>query len=259
TLLVLQSKDIRLPLVRYRFPALRELTLLGDDRMFVRLPPTLEERTAGWTDPSDVHLYHVPIPDARGSLGALFSSLKRLHIVYAFPKLHPWEQTLPQWAVLAPAVTHLRKSQDNVRVASMLADLLGLRPDPSPSGGIKNDCGEDVEEDSLEKMHPTPIYPSLRLVIVQPIRLPNWVSDTSKRDFDVALRRHLECTAQVCSESESEAWVVVLRSRRYRHDHWPLRLKWEWRDRMRGGGGCWTEDELDESGRRGLAGEPLQQ
>ncbi|KAI0674815.1 hypothetical protein C8Q78DRAFT_1009064 [Trametes maxima] len=259
TLLVLQSGEIHLPFVRYHFPALREITLLGDDCMFVRVPPTSEARTSRWTDPADVHLYHVPIPDARGSLGAPFPSLKRLHIVYAFPKLCSWEQTLPLWAVLAPAVTHLRISGGNAGVALMLQDLLGLRPDVPPLGVVTNDCVDALSGENTWIVPSTPVYPSLRLVIVQPIRLPNWVSDKSKRDFDVALRHHLEHIAQVCGVSDSKAWVTVLRSRRYCHDYWPLRLKWEWRDRMRGGGGCWTEDELAESGRRGPTGEPLRQ
>ncbi|KAI0666981.1 hypothetical protein C8Q78DRAFT_983035 [Trametes maxima] len=255
TLLVLQSKDVPLPLVRYHFPALREITLLGDDHMFVCFPSPSTERTGWWGDPSDVHLCDVSIPDAHGPYAAPFPLLERVHIVYTLRKIHPWEKTLPQWAVLAPAVTHLRISQGDVFVASMLQDLLSL-PDTPLTRAIKSDCEEAALQDNQKKRPQTTVYPSLRLVIVQPSRLPSWVSDTSKRDFDVRVRWHLKRIAQVCSESESEAWVTVLRSRRYSHDYWPPRLEWEWRDRMCGGGGCWTEDELDESGRRGPTGEP---
>ncbi|KAI0371062.1 hypothetical protein BV20DRAFT_993824 [Pilatotrama ljubarskyi] len=261
TLIVLHSREIRLPLVRYHFPVLRELTLYGDDRLFVRPPPP-GIRLPGESDHSDFNMYGVPLPSPDAPEGVPFPALKRLHVVFAFPKLHPWEKTLPQWAVLAPAVTHLRVSQGNAQVPQILRDMLGLPPLIAPGPGSppllipqdQTDSGED-SADSLEReraaLAPVPAYPSLRLVFVQLCRPAKWISDATA-DALTALGREVEQIATSCDEDgRSQAWISVLRSRLYEPEYWPQRLTWEWQDRMSGGDGCWAEDEYDEDEGRG--------
>ncbi|KAI0633638.1 hypothetical protein C8Q77DRAFT_1157821 [Trametes polyzona] len=257
TLTVVQSYEVRLPLVRYHLPALRELTLLGDDRLFVRVPrPGLLIPCEG--DESDFDFYGVPLPDPDGPDGAPFPCLERLHFVYGWEKLHPWEQTLPCWAELAPAVTHLRISQGSAQVPQMVRDMLGLPalipPQTPPSEG-RNADGEDVDggRDVAASAPRVPGYPSLRLVIVQLSRAPNWASSDTKGAV-LAQKREMERIAAQCAEEVvSQAWVSVLDSRRYDEEYWLRRLPREWRSRMTGGGGCWTEDEYDEDERWGVA------
>ncbi|EIW63152.1 uncharacterized protein TRAVEDRAFT_43459 [Trametes versicolor FP-101664 SS1] len=262
TLLVLQSREVRLPLVRCRLPALRELTLLGDDRMFVRVPrPGILVPREG--DDSDFALYDVPLPSADGPEGAPFPALRRLHVVYALPKLHPWEDTLPRWAALAPAVTHLRISQGSAQVAQMIRDMLGLPPPLVPLSGLSGgrNAAEDGDGDSDVPGSPEssavagPTYPSLRLVIVQLSRAPKWASSATAAAV-LAQRREVEQVAEACADADggaSQAWVSVLRSRQYDDEYWPRRLLREWRQRMSGGGGCWTEDEYYEDERWGVS------
>ncbi|OJT10728.1 hypothetical protein TRAPUB_12760 [Trametes pubescens] len=261
TLVVLQSRDVRLPLVHCRLPALRELTLLGDDRMFVRVPrPGVLVPREG--DDSDFALYDVPLPSADGPGGVPFPALRRLHVVYAWSKLHPWEETLPRWAALAPAVTHLRISQGSAQVAQTIRDMLGLPPPlvpPSPPTSNRNAADDgDVTVPESTPASPAvagPTYPSLRLVIVQLSRAPKWTSSVTAAAV-LAQRCEVEQVAEACAHADggaSQAWVSVLRSRRYDDEYWPRRLLREWRERMSGGGGCWTEDEYDEDERWGVS------
>ncbi|KAH9858650.1 hypothetical protein C2E23DRAFT_864521 [Lenzites betulinus] len=229
TLVVLQTREVRLPVVRYHLPALRELTLLGDDRLFVRVArPGVRLPREG--DDSDFNFYG----------------------------LHPWEQTLPHWAALAPGVTHLRISQGSAQVAQMVRDMLGL-PQPPPSDN-RNADEADVDDglDVSASAPLTPTYPSLRLVIVQLSRAPGWASTTTA-EVVLAQRREVEQVAAECAqESRCQAWVTVLRSRLYEDQYWPRRLPREWRSRMVGGPGCWAEDEYYEDERWGVsATEPL--
>ncbi|KAL1942737.1 hypothetical protein VTO73DRAFT_4977 [Trametes versicolor] len=269
TLVVLQSRDVRLPLVRCRLPALRELTLLGDDRMFVRVPrPGVLIPREG--DDSDFALYDVLLPSADGPEGAPFPALRRLHLVYAWPKLHPWEDTLPRWAALAPAVTHLRISQGSAQVAQMIRDMLGLPPPLVPlsrSARGRNTAESGDEDGAVPELRDAessavagPTYPSLRLVIVQLSRAPKWASSATAAAV-LAQKREVEQVAEACAGEDggaSQAWVSVLRSRQYDDEYWPRRLLREWRGRMSGGGGCWTEDEYYEDERWGVSErEPL--
>ncbi|KAI0823703.1 hypothetical protein BC628DRAFT_1420720 [Trametes gibbosa] len=262
TLVVLQSRDVRLPLVNCPLPALRELTLLGDDRLFVRVPqPGVRLPREG--DDSDFNFYGIQPPDPDGPKDAPFPSLRRLHVIFAWAKLHPWEQTLPRWAALAPAVTHLRISQGSAQVVHMVRDMLGL-PQPPPSGD--RSAGEGGFDGSLgaeplivaATPDTIPTYPSLRLVIVQLSRAPQWASSGTAAGV-LAQRRDVERVAAECAqESRCRAWVTVLRSRLYEDQYWPRRLPREWRNRMIGGGGCWTEDEYYEDERWGVSAiEPL--
>ncbi|TFK81385.1 hypothetical protein K466DRAFT_340410 [Polyporus arcularius HHB13444] len=214
-LAVLQSPEIRLPLVPYRLPALRELTLLGDDRMFLRLPGP-GALVPGQSDPSDFEFYSVPVP-AEPPDDPPFPALTHLHVVFTGPKLHPWDKTLPRWAAIAPAATHLRISQGNARVPAVLGEMLGVLP---PAVSPTEEADPDPEATVVHGPQPAEelsLYVSLRVVIVQ-------MSGARKTD----------------------ATLVILRNRAYMPGYWESRLRWEWRERMGGGGGCWTEDEADE-------------
>ena len=171
TLALLQCAEVRLPLLApgpaRGLPALRELTLLADDRAFVRGPGP-GALVAGQNDPSDFEFYGVPVgahgwaalpvallpagtptptptppastptstpepilihaPTPRHS--PPFPALTHLHVVCTGPKLHGWERTLPLWAVMAPSLTHLRISQAGPRIPPTLAELLSVPPPP---------------------------------------------------------------------------------------------------------------------------------
>ncbi|KAI0356327.1 hypothetical protein OH77DRAFT_253149 [Trametes cingulata] len=257
TLTVLQSREIRLPLVHCRLPTLRELTLYGDDRLFVRPPPP-GIRLPGESDPSDFNMYDVPLPSADAPDGVPFPALKRLHLVFAYPKLHPWEKTLPQWAVFAPGVTHLRISQGDAQVPQILRDMLGVPPSivPAPLAPARDESGEG-SADPLEREPappPAPTYPSVRRVIVQLCGPEKRIGD-ARANAMFALGREVEQIAASCADADgtSQARISVLRSRLYEPEYWSRRLTWEWQDRMSGGEGCWTADESDEDERRGDA------
>ncbi|EIW62969.1 uncharacterized protein TRAVEDRAFT_43279 [Trametes versicolor FP-101664 SS1] len=238
TLVVLQRCDVRLPPVRCHLPALRELALLGNDGLFMHASPL----------PSG------SIPGTDDSQGAPFPNLQRLHVVYTWPRSCSWEDTLPRWSELAPAVTHLRISQGGAKVAQMVRDMLELSM--PPLSGSRDTVQSDEDGTEPDAAAPALTYPSLRLVIVQPSRAPYSASSATAAKM-LALRREVEEVAAVCAEEDtSMAWVSVLRSRLYDGEYWPRRLQREWRDRMMGGGGCWTEDEYDEDERWGVS--PIQ-
>ncbi|KAI1785371.1 hypothetical protein LXA43DRAFT_976252 [Ganoderma leucocontextum] len=238
SLAVLQCPEVRLPLVHYhRFPFLCELTLLADDRLFVRAPGG-GALIVGQNDPSDFDLYGVP---AEPPEDAPFPALTHLHVVCAGPKLHPWEKTLPLWAAIAPAVTHLRISQARARTPAVLAEMLGVPPLPTPpeDGELE---GVDSEEPLAPGPEPEPSYRSLDTVIVQmsSARKTNGAEDPSLRE--------LQHIVDVCEAEGGHApRVAILRSRTYVPGYWESRLRWEWQSRMVRGGGCWTEDEEHEN------------
>ncbi|PIL34084.1 hypothetical protein GSI_03795 [Ganoderma sinense ZZ0214-1] len=248
SLAVLQCAEIRLPLVHYqphRFPFLRELTLLADDRLFVRAPGG-GALVPNQNDPSDFDLHGVP--EGLPPLGAApFPALTHLHVVCAGPKLHPWEKTLPMWSAIAPAVTHLRISQAGARTPAVLAEMLGVPPLPTPpEDGIGESEVAEGEEPlaavQAQEPEPEPSYPSLETVIVQmsSARKTNRAEDPSLRE--------LQHIADVCEAEGGHApRVAILRGRTYVPGYWESRLKWEWQSRMVGGGGCWTEDEDHEN------------
>ncbi|RPD63759.1 hypothetical protein L227DRAFT_584290 [Lentinus tigrinus ALCF2SS1-6] len=233
-LTVLQCPEIRLPLVRYCLPALRELTLLGDDRMFLRVegPGAL---VPGQNDPSDFELYSVPAgPPDEPPLPAL----THLHVVFTGLKLHPWEKTLPQWAAIAPAVTHLRISQGNARVAPVLGEMLGVVPAVTPT----EDADADADSEAVIHAPRPPLEP-------EPEPEPLCFNMSGARKSNAAQdpeRRELERIRDECSSLDGAPRLTILRSRTYMPGYWESRLRWEWRERMLGGGGCWTEDEADE-------------
>ena len=309
SLAFLQCAEVRLPLLalpRDGFPVLRELTLLADDRALVRAPGP-GALVAGQNDPSDFVYYGVPVdlgpllpndPIARtspvpsataassdaNSDGAAspfaerppsFPALTHLHIVCTGAKLHGWERTLPRWAAIAPALTHLRVSQANSRIPPALAELLGVPTppheespvepissslpfadlEPAPRGDASAIATISVASasDLSEPLPPLPAFDRMRTVIVQ-------MSGTRKssmegvRDPNAAELRRI---ADACAEfAEGESGridfeidtprVVLLKSRAYLPGYWEARLAWDWRERMLGGGGCWTEDEADE-------------
>ncbi|KAI0743450.1 hypothetical protein C8Q80DRAFT_1106502 [Daedaleopsis nitida] len=220
SLVLLQCPEVRLPLVhcQYGFPALRELTLLGDDRTFVRLPGpgTL---VSGQNDPSDFVFYGVPTApnadaDASGFVQPPFPALTHLHVVFTGPKLHPWEHTLPRWAALAPALTHLRISQGNSRLPPVLREMLGTRPAPSPS------------------------HPGLRVLVLQ--------MSGARRTNISGTHAPVHELERIKDEYAGGVRFAILRTRAYVPGYWEARLRWDWRERMLGGGGCWTENEEDE-------------
>ena len=126
TMTVLQNYEILLPYVRCSFPALRELTLLHEDRMFFRLSPD----TGSWMEPSDQEFYSAGTPPDKEALSAhpIFPALERLHLVDG-----KWDTKLPVWAVVAPRLTHLRISSARQECCSALNTTLLAIPSKFPS------------------------------------------------------------------------------------------------------------------------------
>ncbi|CDO72780.1 hypothetical protein BN946_scf184994.g33 [Trametes cinnabarina] len=232
TLTVLQAREVRLPLVRYHFPVLRELMLLGDDCLFVRMPPPGIHLPCE-NDPSDFEFYGVPLPSADGPNGAPFPSLGLLHIVFMFPKLHPWEQTLRQWAILTPAITHIHISQGNTEVLKILCDMFGLgtialRPD-----------GQRIDLKLMESWHRSFVRMSRNAGMGGPMA-----------PQVLALKEEIE-EASMKPEWKGRALadlrIALQPARSYREKYWPSRLQRDWEDRMRGGSGGWRECEEEDA------------
>ncbi|KAJ8497140.1 hypothetical protein ONZ51_g681 [Trametes cubensis] len=256
TLTVVQARQIRLPLLWYNLPALRELTLFGDDRLFLRLPqPGL--LVPGESDDSDFNTYGVSSFPATGETSeptcVPFPSLERLHVVLAYPKLHPWKQTLPHWAALAPRLTHLRLSGDDEQVLQTLRRVLGLPmiTPPGPPSADRSELPDDVSSDV-----PTSPYPDLSLVMVQMgehgTRKPGGGAPVQNREAEVGLRPEVKKVAALCDEGPySGTRTVFVRGQGPRMEDWPKRLKRDWEERMKGEVGCWTDsasEDTDEEG-----------
>ncbi|KAI0717212.1 hypothetical protein C8T65DRAFT_707291 [Cerioporus squamosus] len=125
TMTVLQNDEIQLPYVRCSFPALRELTLLDEDRMFFRV--TTESY---WLEPSDKEFHGAGPPPDKEALAAnpLFPALERRHLVAG-----KWETKLPTWSVVAPRLTHLRISSASEECCGALCNALLAAPPKFPS------------------------------------------------------------------------------------------------------------------------------
>ncbi|KAI0768675.1 hypothetical protein BD413DRAFT_493669 [Trametes elegans] len=134
-LTVLQSPLVPLPFVRCTLPALRELTLLQDDRLFLRLaddPCTSQ----GWPIPSDTDFYGVaPPPDLAGWAAAAppFPALTSLHLVLGDLRNPQWRTTIPAWAALAPRLARLCVSNAGSPILAAVGALLHARPPAFPT------------------------------------------------------------------------------------------------------------------------------
>ncbi|KAH9858646.1 hypothetical protein C2E23DRAFT_855453 [Lenzites betulinus] len=135
TLAILQSRAIALPFVRCTLPALRTLTLLAEDRLFVRLPSE-PNNSLSWMEMSNVSFYasNAPIDFAGVAAAPPFPALQRLHIVDvtdkdAQSKRLPWTVTLPVWAKLAP---HLAILEFSNAAGVTVRDLRDLAHDMPP-------------------------------------------------------------------------------------------------------------------------------
>ncbi|EIW63148.1 uncharacterized protein TRAVEDRAFT_43455 [Trametes versicolor FP-101664 SS1] len=134
TLTVLQSLSIPLPFVRCTLPALRELTLLTDDRLFVRLPSEAEDHSS-WIELSNTEFYAAgtPLDLTEVAANPPFPALERLHVVdvsgeaVACKRL-PWATTLPVWAKLAPRLAVLHFSHADAAILRDVGDLLRTTP-----------------------------------------------------------------------------------------------------------------------------------
>ncbi|KAI0674822.1 hypothetical protein C8Q78DRAFT_503570 [Trametes maxima] len=125
TLAVLQSERIPLPFLRVDLPALRALTLLADDRVFVRRPD--EPHTdGGWTEASNAKFYTTAPPT--DAVDAAFPALERLHLVDGPNKRLPWATTLPVWGRLAPRLAHLRVECADGATLGAVRDVVRASP-----------------------------------------------------------------------------------------------------------------------------------
>ncbi|KAI0745127.1 hypothetical protein C8Q76DRAFT_23823 [Earliella scabrosa] len=117
TMTVLQNNEILLPYVRATFPNLRELTLLDEDRMFLRS----ELKPDGWAEPSDKDFYSAGPPPNKDELAAspIFPALERLHLIEG-----NWQDTLPLWVYAAPRLAHLRLSSAKAESCEALRNTL---------------------------------------------------------------------------------------------------------------------------------------
>ncbi|KAI0356326.1 hypothetical protein OH77DRAFT_253726 [Trametes cingulata] len=202
TLVVLQDPNNPLPYVSVKLLALRELALLADDGIFVRPAPRWMNRRTDYD--------HRDIPP--------FPLLTHLHIVFEGDKRQWWAKTLPLWAELAPAMTHLRVSQAR--------NLIPKVPDAMSTSSFPH-------ANSRPEFEATSVHPRLQKIIIQPERV---------RGFDHLEERHVLSSAQ----DEGRSRIVVLRGRLYRPGYYGDRLGWDWQDRMIGKAGCWGECEDDE-------------
>lgn len=215
TLAILQHPGISLPYVKVELFALRELSLLADDRMFVRPSPRAEPH---------VQTLRSDFDDLDTRVPASFPSLTHLHIVYeSGAKQHSWEKTLPLWAALAPAMTHLRVSQASNLIPEVL-EAMSTRAVPRGARGTPEFRGALA-------------HPRLRKIVIQPLVL----QPVKGHDF----REEARIVSQA-PRGRGGSRIVVLRGRWYRHGYWRDRLRWEWEDRMVGKAGCWAESEEDE-------------
>ncbi|KAI0768676.1 hypothetical protein BD413DRAFT_614191 [Trametes elegans] len=132
TLTVLQSQSVALPLVQAHLPALRSLTLLEEDRIFVRLPAAQEpERT--WLES---HHAGGALDLAAVAAAPPFPALERLHLVDGAQKAQkrlPWTTTLPVWALLAPRLARLRVSGGRSELLSAVRDAICAVPPAFPA------------------------------------------------------------------------------------------------------------------------------
>ncbi|OBZ66664.1 hypothetical protein A0H81_13498 [Grifola frondosa] len=180
-------------------------------------------------DPSDSNDAPVHSPDDEPP----FPALTHLHIVCQGDKLHPWEQTLPLWALLAPALTHLRISQANTRIHEVVRRAVGIA---SPHGSAEADAPPtSVPSADL-------LFANLRRLVVQ--RLAENAVQSG-----VIAQELWEISEQVEARGYAVGpRLVVLRSRAHDMWYWRARLPWEWVARMDGcgGGGCWEGHEEDE-------------
>ncbi|TBU22952.1 hypothetical protein BD311DRAFT_110290 [Dichomitus squalens] len=122
TFAVLQCPEVVLPFVRCpRFPALRELTLLHEDALFVYTP----KKAYSWMEPKDADFFGSGTPPTYEELAAspLFPALERLHLARGY-----WGPTLPLWDAVAPRLTHLRISGADVLAGLPLWDALSGKP-----------------------------------------------------------------------------------------------------------------------------------
>ncbi|RPD60287.1 hypothetical protein L226DRAFT_471582 [Lentinus tigrinus ALCF2SS1-7] len=174
TMTVLQNHEIPLPYVPCSFPALRELTLLHEDRMFFRMPAKPES----WMEPSDNEFYGAGTPPDKEVLAAkpIFPALERLHLVDG-----EWEAKLPMWAVVAPRLTHLRVSSASQECCDVLSSALLATP-PTLSTLIVQPHSKDRDA-RIANAHPgvdVVILPALKRDLKQEYwyeRLPReWVS-----------------------------------------------------------------------------------
>ncbi|KAH9895063.1 hypothetical protein C8Q73DRAFT_485454 [Cubamyces lactineus] len=260
TLTVVQAREIRLPLLWYHLPALRELTLFGDDRMFVRLqqPGLL---VPGESDDSDFNMYGVSTHSAAGETSEApcvpFPSLERLHAVLAYPKLHPWKQTLPHWAALAPRLTHLRLSGDDDQVLQTLRGVLGLATITLPvtPSADRSEHPAAADEVSSDVTHPP--YPDLSLVMVQMgehwARRAGSGAQVQNRSMEVVLRPEVKKVAALCAEGPyGRTRTVFAHNQGPRMEDWLRRLRRDWEERMKGEVGCWGDGVSEDTDEEGL-------
>ncbi|KAI0356323.1 hypothetical protein OH77DRAFT_254973 [Trametes cingulata] len=134
TLTVLQSHIIPLPFVRCELPALRELTLLEDDRMFVRLQEEPHHQDE-WVELSNTTFYsaETPLDLAAVSAAPPFPVLERLHLIDGRAKRLPWGTTLPVWAKLAPRLAVLRMSHASESTVRDVCDVIAANPPAFPA------------------------------------------------------------------------------------------------------------------------------
>ncbi|KAI0371059.1 hypothetical protein BV20DRAFT_965709 [Pilatotrama ljubarskyi] len=134
TLTIVQSHIIPLPFVRCTLSALRELTLLEDDRMFVRLPDE-PSRQEDWVELSNISFYAAgkPLDLAAVTAAPPFPCLERLYLVDGRTKRLLWRKTLPVWAKLAPRLALLRIFHARDSTVGELRDVIAANPPALPA------------------------------------------------------------------------------------------------------------------------------
>lgn len=207
TLTVLQSPTIPLPFVRCTLPALRELTLLADDRLFVRLPSEAGDHNS-WIELSNTEFYAAgaPLDLTEVAANPPFPALERLHVVDVSgedvaPKRLQWATTLPVWARLAPRLATLRLSHPDVATLRDMHNLLRATP---------------------------PVFAALRTLAVQPA--------TEGQQAAAAVAKLKQVCADASSHELSGTWVHFVDASPVAGGsdsaYWPRELVAEWSERM---------------------------
>ncbi|KAL1945739.1 hypothetical protein VTO73DRAFT_1741 [Trametes versicolor] len=193
TLIRLVAPDLVTLAVQYGFSYGGQIFLPIVDRPFPRL---LEATFVGVVDPRTL-LTH---PDSEATT-PLFPTLTHLYIVPAYAGGTPGQVCLPFWTTHAPGVTHLGVSRAEDFIYD-IANAMGLRVPREYPYYLFNGLAQAGDSDSNypPSPPPTPRYPSVRHLVLQPGRGP--IGDLCGNAW-IGHDARIQAMRQVCSNCEA--------------------------------------------------------